>query len=455
MSASIESTTSDSPSGGPPAPPPAPTNADDGKPTSHARRRVIIGAVVIVVLLLCALAAGVVPRRAQSKRLAAAVASATTAIPVVSVMRVTLASSNSTVILPGTLQPMFTTAIYARAPGYLRRILVDIGSRVRAGDLLAVIDAPDLDQEVVQARGVVAQNRASLELARVELARWRALAAVGAVTADELDQKQAAFNMSVANLNSAEASLRRLVDLQSYERVVAPFTGVITQRNVDPGALVGTAGSASTALAAGSGSAAGSLLQIARVDSLSVYVEVPEEYATGLKVGTMAAVTVPQLPGDTLIGRVTKTSRSVDPTARTLLTEVDVANKAGLYLPGMYAQAQMPIDQVAVPIHLPATGLVIRSGPPQVVIVRPDSTVRFQNILIGRDHGPWLEVTGGLAVGSTIVLNPPDNLDNGARVRTIQADTAVINASSSALPPPLPSRAATAPRPPSPPPKKK
>jgi RND family efflux transporter MFP subunit len=447
MSTSIESTTSNSPSGGPPAP----AKADDGKQTPHSRRRVIIGAAVIVVLLLCVLAAGVIPRRAQSKRLAAAVATATNAIPVVSVMRVTLASNNSTVILPGTLQPMFTTAIYARAPGYLRRILVDIGSRVRAGDLLAVIDAPDLDQQVVQARAVVAQNRASLDLARVELARWRALAAVGAVTADELDQKRAAFDMAVANLNNAEASLRRLVDLQAYERVVAPFTGVITQRNVDPGALVGTTGSASTALAAGSGSAPGSLLQIARVDSLSVYVEVPEEDSTAVKVGTMAAVTVPQLPGDTLIGRVTKTSRSVDPTARTLLTEVDVANKTGLYLPGMYAQAQMRIDQVAVPVHLPATGMVIRSGPPQVVIVRPDSTVRFQNIQLGRDHGPWLEVTGGLAAGSTIVLNPPDNLNEGARVRTVQADTAAINAASSTLPPPLPSPPHAPSRSPSPP----
>jgi RND family efflux transporter MFP subunit len=391
--------------------------------TPHARRRTIIAAVVVIVVLILALVVGIRPRQAQSKRLAAVVATATNAVPVVNVALVTTAPSNPTVILPGTLQPMLTTSVYARTPGYLRRILVDIGSRVSAGELLAVIDAPDLDQQVVQARGFAAQARASLQLATAELARWRALAAGGAVTADELDQKVAAFNMATATLNAAEADLQRLIHLQAFERVVAPFSGVVTQRNVDPGALVGTAGSASTVLATGSGSATGSLFQIARVDSLRVYVDVPEEYAMGLRVGTPAVVTVPQLPRDTLQGRVTKTARSLDPTTRTLLTEVDVANATGFYLPGMYAQAQMRIAQVAEPLQLPATALVIRAGPPQVVTVGPNSTVRYQNVQIGRDHGAWLEVTGGLANGAAVVVNPPDNLRDGVRVRTLRADS--------------------------------
>jgi RND family efflux transporter MFP subunit len=377
----------------------------------------------VVVLLLSLLAAGVLPRRAQSKRLDAAVATVTAAIPVVSVVQVTTAPSNPTVILPGTLQPMLTTSIYSRTPGYIRRILVDIGSRVRAGDLLAVVDAPDLDQQVVQARGLVNQARAALQLAAAELARWRTLSAGGAVTADELDQKTAAFNMATATLNAAQADLQRLIHLQGFERVTAPFSGVVTQRNVDPGALVGTTGSASTALATGSGSAAGSLFQIARVDSLRLYVDVPEEYVMSLRVGVAAVVTVPQLPGDTVAGRVTKTSRSLDPSSRTLLTEVDVANRTGYYLPGMYAQAQMRIAQVAAPLNVPAAALVIRAGPPQVVVVRADSTVRFQNVQIGRDHGPWVEVTGGLSNGATVVVNPPDDLRDGARVRAMHADS--------------------------------
>jgi multidrug efflux pump subunit AcrA (membrane-fusion protein) len=145
-----------------------------------------------------------------------------------------------------------------------------------------------------------------------------------------------------------------------------------------------------------------------------------------LHVGTPAVVTVPQLPGDTLTGRVTKTARSIDPTSRTLLTEVDVANRTGFYLPGSYAQAQMRIAQVAVPLNLPATALVVRAGPPQVVVVQADSTVRFQNVQIGRDHGPWLEVTGGLANGATVAVNPPDNLREGARIRAVRADTTAV-----------------------------
>jgi RND family efflux transporter MFP subunit len=391
---------------------------------ARSRRRLVIGAAIVVVLLLVLLALGIAPRRAQSRRLSAAVATATTALPVVSVIRIATAPSNPTVVLPGTLQPMLTTSVYSRTPGYIRRILVDIGSRVSSGELLAVIDAPDLDQQVVQAHGVVNQARAALELARAELARWRALSAGGAVTADELDQKSAAFGMATATLHAAEADLQRLVHLQAFERVTAPFAGVITQRNVDPGALVGVTGSASTALATGSGSAAGSLFQIARVDSLRLYLEVPEEYAMSLRVGTSALVTVPQLPGDTLAGRVTKTARSLDPTSRTLLTEVDVANRGGSYLPGAYAQAQIHIAQVAAPLDVPAAALVIRAGPPQVVVVRPDSTVRYQNVQIGRDHGPWLEVTGGLANGATVVVNPPDDLRDGVRVRIRSADGA-------------------------------
>jgi RND family efflux transporter MFP subunit len=391
------------------------------------------------VLLLSLLALGIIPRRAQSKRLSSAVATATSAIPVVSVVRVAAAPTNPTVILPGTLQPMLTTAIYARTPGYIRRILVDIGSRVRAGDLLAVIDAPDLDQQVVQARGIAAQARASLQLAAAELARWRTLSAGGAVTADELDQKTAAFNMATATLNAATADLARLIHLQAFERVTAPFTGVITQRNVDPGALVGTTGSALTALAAGSGSAAGSLLQLARVDSLRLYIEVPEEYAMALRIGTAAIVTVPQLPRDTLAGRIAKTSRSLDPASRTLLTEVDVANRSGFYLPGTYAQAEMRVTQPTAPLNVPAAALVIRAGPPQVVLVRGDSTVRFQNVQVGRDHGAWVEVTGGIAVGATVVVNPPDDLPDGARVhtqRTASTSPAPAGTSSPAKPTP-------------------
>ncbi len=402
---------------------PHPSEGDHRPAPAAPRRRGIrwlgggIGGGVLAVILLT----GIAPRVAQHHRLTAAAAAVGVSVPTVSVTTVTHDTSPSSVSLPGALTAVQTAAIYARTPGYVRRRLVDIGSRVRAGQLLADIDAPDLDQQVAQARGVVAQTRAAQELAQANLVRWQALAVDSAVTAQEVDQMQATFNEAVANSNSAEANLERLLQLQAYERVVAPFAGVITARNVDPGALVGTAGGVNATLPAGSGSAPGSLFTIAQADTLSVYVTVPEDYAAAVAVGKPAVVTVPALPGDTLRGRVARTAGSLDATARTLLTEVRVANPKGVFLPGMYAQVQLALGAGTPPLRVPATALVIRDGPPQVVTVGPDSTARYQTVTIGRDLGSWVEVTGGLAQGVHIVINPPADLQDGARVRVASA----------------------------------
>ena len=391
-------------------------------PASPRRRGVrAVGGAIAGGVLAATLLTGIVPRVAQRYRLAAGATAAGVSLPSVTVTTVTHDTSPSSVSLPGALTAVQTAAIYARTPGYVRRRLVDIGSRVRAGQLLADIDAPDLDQQVTQARGVVAQTRAARELAQANLVRWRALAADSAVTAQELDQMQAAFDEAVANLNSAEANLQRLVQLQVYERVVAPFAGVITARNVDPGALVGTAGGVSGTSPAGSGSAPGSLFTIAQADTLSVYVTVPEGYAAAVAIGQPAVVTLPALPGDTLRGRVARTAGSLDATARTLLAEVRVANPKSAFLPGMYAQVQLALGAGTPPLRVPATALVIRDGPPQVVTVAPDSTARYLTVTIGRDLGSWVEVTGGLADGSVVVVNPADDLRDGARVRVVRA----------------------------------
>jgi RND family efflux transporter MFP subunit len=378
---------------------------------------VLIGAVVLVVALVI----GIVPRMQQHQRLATVAADTSGSVPAVNVATVGRAPASTSVSLPGALTAVRSAAIYARTPGYVRRRFVDIGSRVRAGQLLADIDAPELDQQAEQARGVVAQTRAALELAQANLVRWRSLASDGAVTTQELDQMQAAFDEATANVNSAEANLRRLAQLQEYKRVIAPFAGVITARNVDAGALVGTAGGVSEILPAGAGSAIGSLFTVAQTDTLSVYVTVPEDYAAAVAVGKAAVVSVPALPGDTLRGQVARTAGSLDPAARTLLTEVRVANPTGTFLPGMYAQVQLTVGPGTPPLQVPATALVIRDGPPQVVTLAPDSTVKYQTVTIGRDHGSWVEVTGGLKAGNVIVVNPPDDLHDGARVRVAAA----------------------------------
>jgi RND family efflux transporter MFP subunit len=390
------------------------------QPSPVSRRRLGVGGAIGGSVLVAALVLGAVPRVAQQQRLAAAVADVS-AVPVVTVTTVGRAAASSTVQLPGALTAVRTAAIYARTPGYVRRRLVDIGSRVHAGQLLADIDAPDLDQQAEQAQAVVAQMQAAMELAQANVARWRTLAADSAVTAQELDQMQAAFDGAVAGHSSAEANLRRLAQLQQYKRVVAPFAGVITARNVDAGALVGAAGGVSAALPAGGGSAPGSLFTVAQTDTLSVYVTVPEDYAAAVVIGKPAIVTVPALAGDTLRGRVVRTAGSLDPSSRTLLTEVRVANPRGVFLPGMYADVRLTLGTGAPPLSVPATALVIRDGPPQVVVVASDSTVRYQTIGIGRDHGSWVEVTGGLAEGVRIVISPPDDLQSGTRVRAVAA----------------------------------
>jgi membrane fusion protein, multidrug efflux system len=394
-------------------------HASDGRGSvSPRRRRVrVLGGAIAGAVLAAILVMGIAPRMAQQHRLAAAATAVGLTLPTVSVTTVTYDTSQSSVSLPGELTAVRTAALYARTPGYVRRRLVDIGSRVRAGQLLADIDAPDLDQQVAQARGVVAQTRAARELAQANLARWRALAVDSAVTAQEVDQMQAAFDEAVANLTSAEANLQRLVQLQAYERVVAPFAGVITARNVDPGALVGPAGGVSETLPAANGSTPGSLFTVAQTDTLSVYVTVPEDYAAAVAIGKPTVVTVPALPGDTLHGRVARTAGALDATARTLLTEVRVANPTGAFLPGMYAQVGLALSLSRPPLRVPATALVIRDGPPQVVTVAADSTVRYQTVTIGRDLGSWVEVTGGLAQGAHVVINPPTDLQDGTRVR--------------------------------------
>ena len=402
---------------------PHPREGNHRSPPASPRRRGsrALGGAIAAGALGAILLTGIVPRVAQQHRLTTAAAAVAVTLPAVSVTTVTRESSASSVSLPGALTAVQTAAIYARTPGYVRRRYVDIGSRVRAGQLLADIDAPDLDQQVAQARGVVFQTRAAQQLAQANLVRWRALAVDSAVTAQEVDQMQAAFNEAVANSNSAEANLQRLVQLQVYERVVAPFAGVITARNVDAGTLVGTAGGVSGTLTAATGSAPGSLFTLVQTDTLSVYVTVPEDNAAAVAIGKPAVVTVPALPGDTLLGRVARTAGALDATARTLLTEVRVANPTGAFLPGMYAQVQLVLGAGTPPLRVPATALVIRDGPPQVVTVGPDSTVRYQTVTIGRDLGSWVEVTGGLAEGSVVVVNPADDLRDRARVRVVPA----------------------------------
>ncbi|MEO8560524.1 MAG: efflux RND transporter periplasmic adaptor subunit [bacterium] len=393
------------------APPVAPASG------ARLRRLAIISAVVLLALLVIT----VIPRVTVHRELLAD-ASARDSAPVVQVAHVQRATPGSVVTLPGTMQPLHESAIYARVSGYVRRWHADIGALVRQGTVLADIDAPELEQNVQQARSQAAVTRAALDLARADLARWTSLARDSAVTGQELDQKRAAFASAQANTGAADANLRRLVQTGEYTRVVAPFTGVITARNVDIGSLITVAGATSSPLTNGGPSAsAGSLFRLAQVDTVRTYVTVPATYATSVRAGLDADVEVQGIPGRKFAGRLARTSASLDAATRTLLAEIDIPNRDFAILPGMYAQVTLHFPRATPPLVIPAAALVIRSSGPQVMIVNrttgSTATVHLQSVSVGRDYGATIEITDGLVDGSTIVTTPNADLDEGSKIR--------------------------------------
>lgn len=399
---------------------------------SVSRRALIIGGAILSVVLILLLLAGFIPHRSQTKKLDARAQTAALedSIPEVSVIPVARDSAASELTLPATVQGFHEAAIYARSSGYVRAWYADIGTRVAAGQLLATIDAPDLDEQLRQARENAHQAEAALALARLDVARWKILLRDSAVTAEEYDQRLSTYQADSANVAAAEANVGRLSTLQGYERVTAPFAGVITARNVDDGVLVSPAGGASTGLLSGTGGGAGAgggtsgagstggdLFRIARVDTVRVYVSAPQTYAQDLYRGLTADIQLRELPGKHVLGRVTRTANALDITTRTLLTEVDIANADRALLPGMYAEVQFKFKRGLPPLVLPATALVFLDAGPQAAVVRADSTVHLQTITITRDYGSTLDIGDGLQPGDIVVNNPPEGLREGQRIR--------------------------------------
>lgn len=391
------------------------------------RRLVMIGAMAAVVLVVLFVFSAI-PRESVNQVLRAEVAARDSA-PVVQVTTVHRAAAGSKLELPGTVQALHESAIYARVPGYVKRWLTDIGTVVHSGQLLAEIDAPELAQSAEQAQAQLTQTRAALGLARADLERWKVLARDSAVTAQELDQKRAAFESAQANTGAADANLRRLAQARQYTRVTAPFTGVVTARNVDIGALITPAGATSApagAAGVGGAAAAGSMFRIAQTDTVRIYLTVPERYATSIRAGLGALVTVQGIPGRVFSGAVVRTSRALDATSRTLLTEVDIPNRDFALLPGMSAQVTLHFPRATPPLLLPASALVIRSSGVQVAVVdgRPGAAsamIHFRSVQLGRDYGGTVEVADGAIEGMTVVLNPNADLVEGARVRVLAA----------------------------------
>lgn len=374
----------------------------DQGPAPAGRGKILVGAVLLVLIT-----AGVVTFLNRSSE-ADALAKETEAVsvPTVAVVQPQTEPGNDELVLPGNLQAFEESPIFARTNGYLLRWYKDIGSKVQKGELLAAIDTPEVDQELSQARATREQVKSALELAKISADRWANLRKSDSVSQQEADQQASGYQQGQANLAAAEANVRRLEQLESFKNVYAPFSGVLTRRNVDPGALINS----------GAGATGKELFDIARVDPLRVYVSVPQAYAPSMKVGVKAVVTLQEFPGQKFTGVIARTADAIDPATRTLNTEVDVPNKDGKLLPGSFGQVHFATGTSVSRITIPVNAMLFRAEGPQAAVVDKDGKVHLQPISIGRDFGATLEILGGLDVSNQIVINPADSLEEGQKV---------------------------------------
>jgi RND family efflux transporter MFP subunit len=383
--------------------PVAPEDGETLVKRSQVMRRARILTIVVLILLALGGARTIFMRMANSRTLEARVEEQGNVY--VRVASPKMLDAGPTLSLPGTLQGFVQAPIAARASGYLRRWYKDIGSRVQKGELLAEIETPEIDQQLSQAIAARAQTASSLELAKSTQERWEALRKKDAVSQQELDEKRSAYVQAQANVAAADANVERLRQLEGFKRVVAPFAGIITKRNVDVGDL----------LDAGGGSGARALFVLSQTDPLRVYVNVPQTYAQLIKVGQKVSITQTELPGKRFDGEIVRTAGAIDTTTRTMQIEINLPNRNGTLLPGAFVQVALPLPADTA-LVIPANALLFRKEGLSVAVVDANGTVHMRPVQIGRNLGPTIEVLQGVSTSDRLVLNPPDSLADGDRV---------------------------------------
>ncbi len=377
------------------------------KRTQIARRGKVV-AIAVLVLLALGATRTVVSRMANSRALEEGTAER--AKVYVKVATPSIGGAGETLSLPGTLQGFVQSPIAARASGYLRRWYKDIGARVEKGELLAEIETPEIDQQLSQAVAARQQAAASLDLARSTVDRWESLRKKDAVSQQELDERRSADVQAVANLAAADANVGRLRQLESFKRVVAPFAGLITRRNVDVGDLI-EAGS----------NGGRPLFLLAQTDPLRVYVNVPQTYSQLVKPGQKVVVTQAELRGKTFQGEIARTAASIDAATRTMQIEVALPNRDGTLLPGAFVQVALPLA-ASKSMVIPTTALLIRGDGIRVAVVGADGRIHLQLVRIGRNYGETVEILDGVTGTEKLVLNPTDSLAEGDQVTIALSD---------------------------------
>jgi len=391
----------------------------DHRPTGRSLRwSIALGVLVLAVLLLV----GIVPRILHRSAMADDERRTEADVPRVRVARATRSLGSSTLALPGSVQPLQETSVYARANGYVRRWLVDIGAEVKKGQVLVELDVPDIEEELRQAEASANQAQAGIsqaktqrDLAATTNKRYGALAPSGVVTQQEVDQYQAGFEAQLSNVEAAEAALgsaranvRRLRDLKNFGVIVAPFDGVVTQRSAEVGQLVT------------SGTALGPpLFKVAEVDVVRIFVNVPQLYASGIKVGMEAPTTVREMSGRTFAGKVARTAHELDLGTRSLLTEVDIPNPDNALVAGMYARVSFDVKQSDLLVFVPASAVMFDAKGTRAALVR-DGAIEWKKVEIDGDFGDRLSIASGLVEGDVVVAMPSNRLIDAMRVQVLE-----------------------------------
>jgi RND family efflux transporter MFP subunit len=398
-----------------------------------SRRKPILVAAIVLVVFAVLIVMAVRPRQ-QRELEATEAAVATRGAPTVLVAVAELVPARGALVLPGNIEAITEAPIFARSEGYLQKRMVDIGDRVGGGQLLALVEAPEVDKQVQQAQATLSRSEASLaqakaaldqsaaqlKLAEVTAQRWNTLFDKRVVSRQEADEKQAAFEArradeeaARANVTAAantvaasQADLQRLMELKGFQQIRAPFAGIITARNTDVGALIRSGASDGR-----------ELFRLARIDTVRIMINVPQANVPAIRVGEAATVSVQERPGREFSGRIARSANALDPATRTLLAEIQVQNPQYLLLPGMYAQVRLANMRAVPAVLISGDTLVIRSDGPQVAVVRKDGRIHYQKVVLGRDFGAQTEIISGLAGGEPLVINPGDDIQEGAVVK--------------------------------------
>lgn len=395
-----------------PAEAPASERTRHADPPSPPGGKVTRGIVLVLIVIGVAL---VVIWGISSRRKASAELSQETrdlAIPTVSVIHPKPGAPQQEIVIPGDMQPYTDAPIFARTNGYLKKWYADIGANVKAGQVLAEIDSPEVDQQLQQARADLATAQSNLNLAQVTATRYKDLLKTDSVAQQDVDNANGNYDARKTTVESAQANVKRLQDLQAFEKVYAPFDGVITARNTDVGQLIDSGSS---------GGAARELFHIAAVNPLRVYINVPQLDSPEIRPGLHAELALTEFPGRRFQGTVVRSSGAIDNTTRTLLTEVDVENSAHLLKPGGYVEVHLKLPSPVNTFTLPVNATIFKSAGLQVAIVKNGKTISLIPITPGRDFGAEMEIVAGLKGDEWVVLNPADTLSEGQTVRVAES----------------------------------